>query len=601
MTLKIATRLWIPTLIMGGMLAVMAGIASVTVRSEIASTAVLLRAQDAKLQDAATWQGLTSANAGRVTVSLLSSEPQVEATLKPAIEATTARISDIQKRVESAATTADEKAALAKVAAARKAYIEARSAAIKAKADGNIEAARTLLTVQVQPAVASYLASQQAYLVLQQSHSDSVRAEAGDRQMQIVMALVAVMAMVLVVMGVGTALLVRSVCRPMAGLVEIARRIGQGDLDVDVPRHRDDEIGAVMQSLLGMRDALRGIVGQVRQSAESIQVASAEVASGNLDLSQRTEQAASHLQQTASSLEHLTSNVRQSADAAAQANQLAASASAVAKRGGAVVSQVVSTMDEINGSSKRIADIIGTIDGIAFQTNILALNAAVEAARAGEQGRGFAVVAGEVRNLAQRSAEAAREIKSLIGASVERVETGARLVQDAGATMTEIVASVQRVTDVIGEITAAATEQSGGIGQVNGAVTSLDQMTQQNAALVEQSAAAAESLRDQAAKLSQAMQVFKLSGRPASPAAGSPLPATLMQVHRPVAVAAAPRPAPVAAARKAGAAAPHPAATRPAPARAAAAGAAAVTAVATVASTGASASASDHEGDWESF
>jgi methyl-accepting chemotaxis protein len=297
----------------------------------------------------------------------------------------------------------------------------------------------------------------------------------------------------------------------------------------------------------------------VRQSAESIQVASAEVASGNTDLSQRTEQAASNLQQTAGSVEQLTSSVRQSADAAAQANQLASSASAVAQRGGQVVSQVVSTMDEINTSSKRIADIIGTIDGIAFQTNILALNAAVEAARAGEQGRGFAVVASEVRSLAQRSAEAAREIKTLIGTSVDKVETGARLVQDAGSTMNEIVASVQRVTDVIGEITAAATEQSGGIAQVNSAIGSLDQMTQQNAALVEESAAAAESLRDQAQRLNGVVATFNLGqGHAEAP----PRIATATRAPR----AAAPTPAPYRAP-----AAPAPAATPAAPAPKAAA------------------------------
>ena len=263
-------------------------------------------------------------------------------------------------------------------------------------------------------------------------------------------------------------------------------------------------LGRVQQTLL-----------QVRASAGSVTVASDEIATGNQDLSARTEQAASNLQQTASAMEELTATVRNSADSARQANQLAASAAEVAQRGGSVVSQVVSTMDEINASSKKIADIIGVIDGIAFQTNILALNAAVEAARAGEQGRGFAVVASEVRSLAQRSAEAAKEIKGLIGASVERVETGARLVADAGQTMGEIVGSVQRVSDVIGEITAASGEQSDGIGQVNTAVTQLDQMTQQNAALVEQSTAAAESLRQQAQRLAQALAGFRLAGNPA--------------------------------------------------------------------------------------
>ena len=301
-----------------------------------------------------------------------------------------------------------------------------------------------------------------------------------------------------------------SICRPLDQARQLAERIATGDLTALPDTRGGDEPARLLAALAAMQASLHSIVGQVRGSAESIQVASAEVASGNADLSQRTEQAANNLQQTASALQQLTGNVQQSADAASQARQLAASASAVAQRGGAVVGQVVSTMDEINQSSRRIADIIGTIDGIAFQTNILALNAAVEAARAGEQGRGFAVVASEVRSLAQRSAQAAAEIKGLIGSSLSKVEAGARLVQGAGQTMAEIVASVQRVSDVIGEITAAASEQSGGIGQINGAIHQLDQMTQQNAALVEQSAAAAQSLRDQAARMSQVVSQFQL-------------------------------------------------------------------------------------------
>ncbi len=301
-----------------------------------------------------------------------------------------------------------------------------------------------------------------------------------------------------------------SILHPMRAANTLARAIASGDLTNPVPTEGRDESADLLRSLGAMQEQLRSLVGQIRSSADSIQTASVEVATGNQDLSQRTEQAASNLQQTASAIEQLTVTVRQSADSASQANQLASSASSVAQRGGQVVAQVVSTMDEINASSKKISDIIGTIDGIAFQTNILALNAAVEAARAGEQGRGFAVVAGEVRSLAQRSAEAAREIKTLIGNSVDRVEAGARLVQDAGSTMGEIVASVQRVSDIIGEITTASTEQSGGIGQVNGSIVQLDQMTQQNAALVEESAAAAESLKDQAQKLAGAVGVFRL-------------------------------------------------------------------------------------------
>jgi methyl-accepting chemotaxis protein len=302
----------------------------------------------------------------------------------------------------------------------------------------------------------------------------------------------------------------RSISVSVADAAGFADSIARGDLTRQIHVRGRDEVAGLQGSLIAMRDALTSLVGQVRVSSDSIGTASAEIASGNQDLSVRTEQTASNLQQTASSMEQLTGTVKQSADSARQANQLAASAAEVAQRGGSVVSQVVCTMDEINASSKKIADIIGVIDGIAFQTNILALNAAVEAARAGEQGRGFAVVASEVRSLAQRSAEAAKEIKGLIGASVGKVETGSRLVANAGATMTEIVASVQRVSDIIGEITAAAAEQSDGIGQVNTAVTQLDQMTQQNAALVEQSAAAAESLKDQAQRLNQVIGTFRV-------------------------------------------------------------------------------------------
>jgi methyl-accepting chemotaxis protein len=302
----------------------------------------------------------------------------------------------------------------------------------------------------------------------------------------------------------------RRVVHDLRRAVGVATDVARGNLCADASSERNDEVGDLMRSLGAMTQQLSRSLQTVMQSSAQIQSASTEIASGNHDLSVRTEQTAGNLQQAASSMEQLTGTVKQSADSAAQANQLAASAAAVAQRGGSVVSQVVSTMDEINTSSKKIADIIGVIDGIAFQTNILALNAAVEAARAGEQGRGFAVVAAEVRSLAGRSAEAAKEIKSLIGASVERVEAGSRLVADAGATMTEIVGSVQRVTDIIGEISAAASEQSQGIGQVNDAVIQLDQMTQQNAALVEQSAASAESLEEQARQLAHVVSTFQL-------------------------------------------------------------------------------------------
>ncbi|MEK8051711.1 methyl-accepting chemotaxis protein [Ideonella sp. DXS22W] len=309
--------------------------------------------------------------------------------------------------------------------------------------------------------------------------------------------------------GIFMAQMMRNAANAAQEMAQLVGHLGTDSeamaLDVDGIPVRTREGQALKDALLRLGSAM----GRVSQAIGNIRTASTEIASGSTDLSQRTEETASSLQQTASSMEQLTGTVRQSADAAAQANQLAGSAADVAQRGGQVVGQVVSTMEEINHASKKIADIIGTIDGIAFQTNILALNAAVEAARAGEQGRGFAVVAGEVRSLAQRSAEAAREIKSLIGASVEKVESGSRLVQDAGSTMNEIVSSIQRVTDIIGEISAAASEQSAGIGTVNQAVTQLDGMTQQNAALVEQSAAAAESLKDQAAQLGDVIARFR--------------------------------------------------------------------------------------------
>ena len=293
----------------------------------------------------------------------------------------------------------------------------------------------------------------------------------------------------------------------------VAGKLADGDLDTRFGIESNDELGELSRSLDRMREAFAKMIGDIRHTSESVSVASSEIAQGNADLSSRTEQQASSLQQTAASMEQLSSTVKNSANTARQANQLAASASEVAARGGQAVGHVVSTMGEIQASSRKIAEIIGVIDGIAFQTNILALNAAVEAARAGEQGRGFAVVAAEVRNLAQRSAQAAREIKQLISDSVQKVDSGSRQVAEAGQTMRDIVEQVKRVADLIGEITSATLEQDSGIGQVNAAVTQLDQMTQQNAALVEQSAAAAESLKQQAALLAKAVAIFKLGRR----------------------------------------------------------------------------------------
>jgi len=404
-------------------------------------------------------------------------------------------------------------------------------------------------------------------------------------------ALVAVAVLALLSM-VGIELLVRRLQARFKLASATMEAVAAGDLSRHVDAGAQDEVGKLLTQVAGMQSRLAEMVRQIRASTDSISTASTEIATGNQDLSARTEQTASNLQQAASSMEQLTGTVKQSADSARQANQLATSAAEVAARGGKVVSEVVSTMDEINASSKKISDIIGVIDGIAFQTNILALNAAVEAARAGEQGRGFAVVAGEVRSLAQRSAQAAKEIKGLIGASVEKVESGARLVANAGETMKEIVGSVQRVTDIIGEITAASTEQSDGIGQVNQSVVHLDQMTQQNAALVEESAAAAESLKQQASTLAKAVGTFKLDAD-AAPVPAAPMPAAAAParvehkapVAKPKSVPAPAKPAPVAAAAPK-AAAPEPK-TTPRPAAAPASVAAPA--------------APSNDDDWETF
>jgi len=325
------------------------------------------------------------------------------------------------------------------------------------------------------------------------------------------------LSLIAMVLGSGAAIVAgvlvsRSIVRPLDRAVEVAKTVAAGDLRARIEVTSNDETGQLLQALKDMNASLKQIVSKVRSGAETISVASDEIATGNMDLSSRTEQQAGALEETASSMEELTSTVKQNADNARQASQLAISACDVALKGGDVVERAVTTMGAISESSKQIVDIIGVIDGIAFQTNILALNAAVEAARAGEQGRGFAVVASEVRNLAQRSATAAKEIKTLIGDSVARVEAGSALVNETGATMSEIVASVKRVMDIMAEISAASVEQGAGIEQINIAVTEMDTTTQQNAALVEEAAAAAQALREQTAALNEVVGVFKLDG-----------------------------------------------------------------------------------------
>nr|WP_295774748.1 methyl-accepting chemotaxis protein [Rhodoferax sp.] len=508
--LKIASKLWV---FIGVILALLVSIAGVGL-TRSASILGEGRAQQMvayqMVQVATRWNGLTETNATRNQAIIASSDPVIAATFKDAVTATTNEISVMQKQLESLPLTDADKAQLQKIADLRKSVIAFREKARTARTDGKADDAVQILNSQYLPAMTSYIGAQKELVKMQEQRVLDVQADTESRRQANSMGILVGLAVVVGLIATGTAWLVRSIRDPLDQANEIAARIAQGDLSSHISTNREDEFGSLLRSLATMNDSLGRMVAQVRLSTDNIATASAEIASGNNDLAQRTEQTSSNLQSTASSMDALTSTVQNSTDNARQASALAANASMVAQRGGTVVTQVVATMHEIDASSKKIADIIGVIDGIAFQTNILALNAAVEAARAGEQGRGFAVVASEVRNLAQRSASAAREIKGLISTSVEKVESGTRLVTDAGKTMEDIVQSVRSVADVIGEITAAANAQSTGIAGVNEAIGNLDQMTQQNAALVEESAAAAESLREQADSMKQAVAVFRV-------------------------------------------------------------------------------------------
>jgi methyl-accepting chemotaxis protein len=417
------------------------------------------------------------------------------------------------------AVTADEKAALAGIKDTERRVQPLIAKVIELRNADKLPEATSLLAQQAAPAFVDWLASVNKLIDLEEKMSQE--ATAGARALSgSFFTWMLVLCAVAIAAGVASAWFIgRGLLRQLGGQPDyaagIVTSIAAGDLSVPIVTAKDDRT-SLLFAMKGMRDSLVEIVAQVRAGTQTIATASTEIAAGNMDLSSRTERQAGTLEETASSMEELTSTVRQNADNARQANVLAESASEVAVRGGAVVAQVVETMASINESSTKIVDIIGVIDGIAFQTNILALNAAVEAARAGEQGRGFAVVATEVRSLAQRSASAASEIKALIGSSVERVEAGARLVDEAGTTMEEIVTSVKRVTDIMAEISHASQEQSTGIESVNRAVGEMDEATQQNAALVEQATSAAASLQNEAQTLASVVSVFKLDAQQAA-------------------------------------------------------------------------------------
>ena len=417
-------------------------------------------------------------------------------------------------------TETETKAALDKAASALLAVNAPTEKAIDRSMGDDMPGAAEVVREEVRPAQLAHVAALDKVVEAVQEASRLRNEQANDSYQQAVTLIVGLSVAALVIGVLIAWQIQRSITRPLNFAVEVAQAVAEGDLSREITVRSQDEVGRLLQALKTVNQDLGRTMLQVRGAAEAMQTASMEIAAGNADLSQRTEQQASSLQQTAASMEELTATVKNNADTARGATQMANSASAAAAKGGDVVAQVISTMQAITTSSKKIADIIGTIDGIAFQTNILALNAAVEAARAGEQGRGFAVVATEVRALAQRSAQAAKEIKTLIGASMQNVETGSTLVGDAGTTMSDIVRQVQRVTDLIGDISSATQEQTNGIGQVSQAVVQLDQVTQQNAALVEQSAAAADSLKQQAGRLVDAVSIFRLdsvasAGQPA--------------------------------------------------------------------------------------
>ena len=447
-----------------------------------------------------------------IASSLVTPTPEVIKTRTAAIEANTANITKVWAAYMATTLTTEEAKLASKFAEDRVKFVqEGLLPAVVALRANEVEEAKRLVEEKISPLYAPVRSGIEALMKLQIDVAKGEFDAAMARYNTIrIVSITSIVAGVLFAFLFGLAL-VRGISRSLAQAVDASNAVAQGDLTHTIQVDGRDEVAQLLVSLSAMKDSLANVVGKVREGSEGVATASAQIAQGNNDLSQRTEEQASALEETAASMEQLGSTVKQNADNAKQANQLAQSASTVAVKGGEVVAQVVETMKGINDSSKKIADIISVIDGIAFQTNILALNAAVEAARAGEQGRGFAVVASEVRSLAGRSADAAKEIKSLINASVERVEQGTVLVDQAGVTMTEVVSSIKRVTDLMGEISAASSEQSQGVAQIGEAVQQMDQVTQQNAALVEEMAAAASSLKSQAQDLVGTVAVFKLS------------------------------------------------------------------------------------------
>ncbi len=456
------------------------------------------------------WRALTETAVARNTAAAVSKDPAVGEFFKQDLANEQAAIAKLRNSLLARAETPVEKAVADKIQVLGKSVRDSGAKVRSARnADDHMRAA-SLIQSEYRPTVQAYFDAVTEFSDLNRRKSEQTAVDAAAAQRRLMDFLVGAGGLMVCLSALITVVLVRSIQRPLDEAVVTANAIARGDLTRHIDTSRGDEIGALMRAMSRMNAALVGLVGGVRRGTDSIATASSQIASGNLDLSSRTEAQAGSLQQTAASMEELTSAVRQNAENAHQADRLAVSASGIAVQGGEVVGQVVATMGAIDVSSRKIVDIISVIDGIAFQTNILALNAAVEAARAGEQGRGFAVVAAEVRSLAQRSAAAAREVKELIGASVKDVNAGTGLVGEAGRTMERIVESVKRLSTLMGEISAASQEQMSGIEQISHAITQMDRVTQQNVALVEEAAAASGSLQEQAHGLVTAVAVFKL-------------------------------------------------------------------------------------------
>jgi methyl-accepting chemotaxis protein len=507
---SVARKLWASTILIMAALFATAYVSQRSAAKAMDEASAEVQRYENSITIATEWKGLTQTNLSRTMATMLSSEPVVTKAFGDALKAGIELSSTLQKKINESATSDLDKKALQAIGDQRSIVLALVKKGNGIKEAGDAAAAQAFVDKEFIPAIALYLGTQDAYVTAQMTQREAAKTSAQDARARAAAIGLACM-FIVVVVGLGfTALIARSICAPLARAVELSTAIAAGDLTQDVSTERRDELGQLLRAMSVMVKRLRTVVGEVRGGVESVSTASTQIASGNTDLSQRTEEQAANLQHTASSMEQLTVTVKQNADNARAASQLAAGASAVATEGGAIVGRVVQTMQDITTSSGKIVDIIGVIDSIAFQTNILALNAAVEAARAGEQGRGFAVVASEVRALAQRSAAAAKEIKGLIDSSVDKVGQGSALVGEAGKTMADIVAQVKRVTDLVGEISTASLEQSAGIGQVGDAIAQLDQVTQQNAALVEEAAAAADSMKVQAQRLAGVVAVFNV-------------------------------------------------------------------------------------------